>query len=118
MDRREPVAKLVSDAGGELADTGQAVFQTHLLFERDDRSQIREQTDDAMRGPVSVQRRRGETEVRRRRLSRRQFERTSENRLAGSQTFLNQGGHGLRMRQQFAIGPSFVRALAESEQTP
>ena len=49
MDRRQPVAELVGDAGGELAEPREAVLQPQLLFEIDDFAQIGEQADRAVR---------------------------------------------------------------------
>ena len=45
----QPVAELVRDAGGELADPRQAVLQPHLLLERHDGREIREEANDAVR---------------------------------------------------------------------
>ena len=49
MNRRQAVAELVGDAGGELAKTGQAVFQPELFFELHHFRQVREETHGAVR---------------------------------------------------------------------
>ena len=47
VDRRQAVAKLVRDPGGQLAEPCQRFLQPKLLFEMRDRGEIREQADDA-----------------------------------------------------------------------
>jgi len=45
VNRRQPVAELVGDAGGELAHARQRFLQPQLLLELDDRREVREQAD-------------------------------------------------------------------------
>ena len=63
VNRRQPVAELVRDAGGQLADRRQAVLQPQLLFEILDRRQIGEQADRAVQ--LAVARRTAATRSRR-----------------------------------------------------
>ena len=49
VDRRQPVAELVRDAGGQLAEPRQAVLQPQLLLEIHDLGQVAEQADRAVR---------------------------------------------------------------------
>ena len=54
MDRRQAVAELVRDPGGQLAEPRQAVLQPQLLFELDDVAEVGEQADRAVRAAAVV----------------------------------------------------------------
>ena len=49
VNRRQTISKLVSDPGGQFAESRQAVLQTQLLFEVHDLREVGEQAHDAVR---------------------------------------------------------------------
>ena len=63
VNRRQAVAELVRDAGGQLAEARQRLLQPQLLLELDDVGQVREQADDAAAAaPAAAKRRHGDAE--------------------------------------------------------
>ena len=84
VDRGQAVAEFVRDAGGQLAEPGEAVLQPQLLFEIDDFAEIGEQADRAVREARAVaDRRHGDAEVRRARRRAIHLHRAPDDRPPG-----------------------------------
>ena len=83
VNRGQPVAKLVRDAGRQFTDAREAVFQPHLLLERDHRGQIGEEANHAVRRRrVVSERRHAEPKVQRRRSGGGNFDGAADQRPA------------------------------------
>src|SRR5215208_2835368 len=121
MNRREAVAELVREAGGQLTEARQRLFQAQLLFQLHDRRQIREEANHAgsrvsstldslcrRSGRLSFvqvrlqlpQRRHGHAEMNR--PAALDLHRSSKDRTRGCQTLFNQL-HEWRKRQQHRV---------------
>ena len=104
VDRREPVAELVGDAGGHLAEPSEAVLQPELFFELHHFGQIAEEADDAVRGAAGLFANRRNRQAQMRRDAARQRHRPAHDRPRRRQAFLEDVGERPGVLQHLAIG--------------
>ena len=108
VNRRQAVAELVRDARRQLADLREALLQPKLLLHFDDRRQIGEQANGAVRLALAVRQRRDADAEIGRRLDRPSST-CSVRRTIGvptSQTFLNDAARALRAARRDSSAPT------------
>ena len=110
VNRRQPVAEFMSDAGGELSEPRQRLLQPKLLFELDDRREVRKQADDAARVRLALAEPRDGDAHMRDVVGLRHLERPSHDRMPRRQTLVDDVGERKRGRRQRADVRAFDAA--------